>query len=94
MANQTVQQINSLILQANSLSDADLNSIIDAVKFRRGQLARLNTSTFKAGDKVKFTSSRSGRVVIGTVRKVAIKNVVVDTPQGGYRVPANMLEAA
>jgi hypothetical protein len=33
-------------------------------------------------------------VVTGTVRKISIKNVVVDTQFGGYKVPANMLEAA
>lgn len=89
----SVKEINSLILSSN-LTDADLNSVIDAVKFRRSQIARTNTASFRAGDRVKFTSNRTGQVVIGTVRKVAIKNIVVDTSFGGYRVPANMLSVA
>lgn len=89
----SIQTINTEIIKG-SFSNQDLDSIIDAVKFARARLQRQNISGLKVGTKVKFTSSRSGQVVVGTVRKVAIKNVVVDTPQGGYRVPANMLEMA
>ena len=88
-----LQAINSAII-TGGLSNADLDSVIDAVKFRRAQIARVNTVTFRTGDKVKFTSNRNGQVYVGTVRKVAIKNIIVDTPLGGYKVPANMLQAA
>jgi hypothetical protein len=46
------------------------------------------------GDTVKFTSNRNGVTYRGTVRKIAIKFVTVDTGQLLFKVPANMLEAA
>jgi hypothetical protein len=88
-----IKQINTAIITGTWTND-QLSSMIDAIKYNRAQLAKTVKRSFTVGAKVKFTSSRSGMVVVGTVRKIAIKNVVVDTPQGGYRVPANMLEAA
>jgi hypothetical protein len=88
-----IQAINTAIIQGNFTND-QLTSIIDAVKYNRAQLAKQVKRSFSVGAKVKFTSSRSGMVVVGTVRKIAIKNIIVDTPLGGYKVPANMLEAA
>jgi len=87
-----ITQINAAILQGNLTND-QLSSVIDAVKFARARLGDRAKAGLRAGAKVKFTSSRTGLTLIGTVRKVAIKNVIVDTPQGGYKVPANMLEA-
>ena len=89
----SVQQINKLILTAD-LTDADINSIVDAVKYRRAQLSRRNTALFRVGDAVQFTSSRSNQTVKGTVKKIAIKNIVIDTALGAYRVPANMVQMA
>jgi len=44
---------------------------------------------------VKFTSSKTGRTMQGTVNKIAIKYVTVSVPGWGmWEVPANMLEAA
>lgn len=71
-------------------TNEELNQIIETVKYRRAQLARKNTATLTPGATVSFVS-RTGATIQGTVRKVAIKNVVVDTPRGGYKVPANML---
>jgi hypothetical protein len=44
------------------------------------------------GSQVKF-NGRSG-VQVGTLKKVAIKFATVQTSQGNWRVPLNMLEAA
>lgn len=76
-------------IQFNATND-ELNEIVETVKYRRAQLARRNTATLTPGATVSFVS-RTGATIQGTVRKVAIKNVTVDTPRGGYRVPANML---
>ena len=89
----TIQQINSAIMFGN-LSNVELESVISAVKFARAGLAKQNKRAFQLGDSVKFTSSRSGLTYIGTVRKVKIKYVLVNTPGGLFNVPANMLEAA
>jgi hypothetical protein len=89
----TIQQINSAIMFGN-LSNVELNSIVDAVKFARTQLTKQNKRAFQLGDTVKFTSNRNGLTYVGTVRKVKIKFVLVSTNAGVYNVPANMLEAA
>ena len=89
----TIQQINSAIMFGN-LSNVELNSIVDAVKFARTQLTKQNKRTFQLGDTVKFTSNRNGLTYVGTVRKVKIKFILVNTPGGVFNVPANMLEAA
>ena len=88
-----ISQINSAIIQGSFTND-ELLSIIDAVKYNRAQLGKQIKRSFVIGSKVKFTSGRTGLVVAGTVRKISIKNVIVDTPVGAYKVPANMLEAA
>jgi hypothetical protein len=89
----TIQQINSAIMFGN-LSNVELNSIVDAVKYARAQLTKQNKRSFQLGDSVKFTSNRNGVTYTGTVRKVKIKFVLVSTNAGVYNVPANMLEAA
>lgn len=86
-----VSQINTAIIQGTFTND-ELSSMIDAVKFARARVAQKTKCSVRIGSKVKFTSSRSGQVIVGTVRKIAIKNIIVDTPVGGYKVPANMLE--
>jgi hypothetical protein len=73
-------------------SSQELETIAQAVKFARNQLSRKNTSCFRPGDAVKFTSPRSGVTFNGTVDKVKIKYVLVATPQGRYNVPASLLE--
>lgn len=88
----TIQQINSAIMFGN-LSNVELNSIVDAVKYARAQLTKQNKRAFQLGDTVKFTSNRNGMTYTGTVRKVKIKFVLVNTPGGLFNVPANMLEA-
>lgn len=73
-----------------SATNEDLNQIIEAVKYRRAQLARRNTATLRVGATVSFVG-RNGATVQGTVQKVMIKNVSVKTPTTTWRVPANML---
>ena len=89
----TIQQINSAIMFGN-LSNVELESVISAVKFARASLAKQNKRTFQLGDSLKFTSNRNGLTYTGTVRKVKIKYVLVNTNGGLFNVPANMLEAA
>ena len=89
----TIQQINSAIMFGN-LSNVELESVISAVKFARTSLAKQNKRALQLGDSVKFTSNRNGLTYTGTVRKVKIKYVLVNTNGGLFNVPANMLEAA
>jgi len=89
----SIKQINSLIY-TSTLSNDDLNLIIEAVKYKRNQMARQLKAQLYVGDTVEFTSTKTGRTMQGRVKKIAIKYVTVDTGTAGlWRVPANMLKA-
>ena len=85
-----VKQINTAIIQGG-LTNTELSSIIDAVKFARSQLSNAIKWTLKVGDNVNLTSSKTGQNYTGVVMKVAIKYVTVKTVSGLWRVPASML---
>lgn len=87
-----IKDVNSAIISGIYTND-DLNSIVDAIKYARAQLTKQNKRAFQLGDRVKFTSNRNGLTYTGTVRKVKIKYILVNTPGGLFNVPANMLEA-
>jgi hypothetical protein len=89
----SIQTVNAEILAGN-FTNEQLSSIIDAVKFARARLTEQNKRSLKLGGAVQFTSNKTGLTLRGTVDKIAIKFVTVRTPQGLWRVPANMLEAA
>lgn len=95
----TIQEINTSIIAGNFTND-QLTSIGDAIRYARAQLGKDKIRSFKKGDTVKFTSTKRGVTVIGTVEKVAIKYVTVREANSGrlvtglWKVPANMLEAA
>lgn len=89
----TIQEINRAIISGVFTND-DLSSIVDAVKYARAQLTKQKTRAFGIGDSVKFTSNRNGVTYKGTIRKIAIKFVTVDTGPLLFKVPANMLEVA
>lgn len=76
---------------SNNLTDRDLNKIIQAVKFARVQLAQQVKRSITIGDNVEFVSNKTNRAMRGFVTKVAIKYVTVNTGQGLWKVPANML---
>ena len=85
-----IKQINQAIMFSDLTND-ELTSVIDAVKWKRATLAKLTKASLKVGDNVNFTSSKTGMNVTGVVTKIAIKFVTVKTIQGAWRVPANML---
>ncbi len=89
----SIQTINAEILQG-AFTNEQLDSIQDAIKFARSRIAQKNIFTFRAGANVQFTSSKNGMTYKGTVEKVGRKYITVRTPQGGWRVPANMLSQA
>ena len=95
----TLQEINRSIIAGNFTND-QLTSIGDAIKFARSQIATQNKFTLVKGTKVKFTHSRSGQPVVGTVDKVNRKFIIVRETKANvfgdiiWRVPASMLSAA
>jgi hypothetical protein len=86
----TIQSINAEILAGN-FTNTQLGSIIDAVKFARARLGDDNKRALRVGDRVTFDSTKLGRNVTGTVTKIAIKYVTVNTAHGLWKVPASML---
>ena len=89
----TIQDINGAIM-SQSWTNTQLSSMIDSVKYARSRLTRQTKASLMCGDQVQFTSSKNGMTYTGTVTKIAIKYVTVRTPQGAWRVPANMLTKA
>jgi uncharacterized protein YwbE len=86
----TIQEVNSAIM-LQPWTNVELSSMIDAVKWNRDQLSKRIKYSIRVGDNVEFTSSKTGRLTRGFVKKVAIKYVTVDTGMGLWKVPANML---
>ena len=86
----TIQEINQAIMFSD-LSNVELTSIIDAVKWKRATLAKMTKASLMLGDNVQFTSTKTGQTRTGHVTKIAIKYVTVRTLGGLWRVPANML---
>ena len=89
----SIQTVNAEIL-AGQFTNEQLSSIVDAVKFARARLSEQNKRALRLGGAVKFTSTKTGMTLQGTVDKIAIKYVTVRTNQGLWKVPANMLETA
>jgi len=86
----SIKQINTLIFNTELTND-ELTSIIDAVKYARSRLQKQTIRSLMLGDHVNFTSSKTGRNITGTVNKIAQKYVTVRTVEGLWKVPANML---
>ena len=86
----TIQEVNQAIMFGD-WTNTELSSMIDAVKWRRATLTKLTKASLICGDQVQFTSSKTGMTMQGTVTKIAIKYITVQTKQGAWRVPANML---
>ena len=85
--------IKDVIKFIHGASTQDINLIIDAVKLRRNQMHTQKAQSFKIGDVVSFRG-RYGRTETGTVTKVKIKYVVVDTGMSRWNVPGNHLTLA
>ena len=85
-----IENIKREIMFGN-FTNADLESVISAVKFARSRIATNTKRSLTIGGTVKFSSPKTGTYT-GTVEKIAIKYVTVRTPRGLYRVPASMLE--
>jgi len=86
-----IKQVNSAIMFGN-WTDMELSSMIDAIKFARASLQKQVKRSLSLGDTVKFHSTKRGVTMQGTVSKIAVKYITVNTQQGLWRVPANMLE--
>jgi len=87
-----IKEINSAIMHGD-VTNEELNSIVDAVRFARAQLVIRNKRALVVGSRVKFIGTKAG-TVFGVVRKINRKLIIVDDPSNfrSWKVPANMLE--
>jgi hypothetical protein len=85
-----INDINQAIMQSEFTND-QLDSILMAVKFRRQQITKDVRRELRPGVTVSFVSNRTGQKYSGRVDSIKIKNAIVTTPMGRYRVPCNML---
>ena len=84
---------NEIIRKAIDSSDMkELKSIGDLIKQRKENISKTIMRDLKVGDRVQF-ENRYGEIQLGTVRKKNIKRCVIDTPKGGWNVPASMLQS-
>lgn len=84
-------QINKIIAEIHSMGSEDLNRVVEAVKYARTQGHRKMANSLNTGDMVEF-DGRYGKLMVGHVRKINIKYVVVSCTNGEqWRVPAGHL---
>lgn len=82
--------IKNVIQFIHGASPEDINLIVAAVKLRRNQHHFQQAQSFRIGDTVTF-QGRYGRTETGTVTKVKIKYVSVDTGTSRWNVPGSHL---
>jgi len=86
--------VNEIVAELTSgrLDNRELEMVARALKFARSQLGNEVKRDLRTGVSVKFYHPKLGMDVQGTVNKIKQKYVLVDTRQGCYNVPANLLE--
>lgn len=81
-------------LMSGSLTNDELEQIAQALKYARSQVGNEIKRQLRPGVSVKFYHPKQNFYIAGTVNRIKQKYVLVDTPQGRYNVPANLLETA
>ena len=87
----SIDTVTQTIMYGN-FSNEDLEAVSQAIRYRRAQLGREVKRAMAPGVAVKFYHPRQGRDITGTVNRIKQKYILVDTAQGRYNVPANLLE--
>jgi len=82
-----METINSLV---SKMGLEDIKMVNERMSLQRTFLGKDIMRSLTIGDKVSFVG-RGGITVEGTVDKVKIKNVTVNTDRGRWNVPASML---
>ena len=82
-----IEAINSLV---SKMSLEDIKMVNERMSLQRTFIGNDIKRSLKIGDKVSFNGRRG--LTEGTVLKIAIKNVVVDTGSTRWNVPASMLK--
>lgn len=78
-------------IRNGDLNNDDLNLIIEAVKYKRTQNARVAARTLKIGEQVSFMGKNGA--VVGRLEQIKIKKAIVVSGMTRWNVPLAMLEA-
>jgi hypothetical protein len=81
-------------LMSGTLNNEDIEQVTQALKYARSQIGNQIKRQLRPGVSVKFYHPKQNFYVMGTVNRIKQKYVLVDTAQGRYNVPANLLETA
>ena len=84
-------KLNKMIQDIYVLNNDELNKVVEAVKLRRNQLHFTDAHNLKFNDRVSF-QGRHGITETGTVEKVKIKYLLINTTHGQrWNVPGSHL---
>ncbi len=83
MKEQEMIDIGNAILK---MSMEEIEGLVSVIKHRRNMIHQEAKLNFKVGDEVFFTGR--GKPVFGTVHKIAVKYIHVNTDEGRWKVPA------
>lgn len=89
----TVSQIVTELM-SGSLTNEDIEKVAQALKYARAQVGKTVKRQLSPGVSVKFYHPKQNFYIAGTVNRIKQKYILVDTAQGRYNVPANLLEVA
>lgn len=81
-------------LVTGSFSTTEIQAIIQAVNYASKRVREAAKASFRVGDAVKWTNTRSGIQMTGRVVKISVKNIRVETPTGMWIVGATLLQKA
>ena len=81
-------------LMSGTLTNEDIEQVAQALKYARAQVGRQIKRQLTPGASVKFYHPKQNFYIAGKVNRIKQKYILVDTPQGRYNVPANLLETA
>ena len=86
-----LKETQKIIENIYKMDSIELSTIVEAVKLRRNQLHFSDAQSLRVGDKVSF-QGRRGITEKGTVKKIKIKYVLVETDRGQrWNVPGSHL---
>tara|TARA_Y100000758_G_C15899725_1_gene367307 strand:- start:225 stop:509 length:285 start_codon:yes stop_codon:yes gene_type:complete len=86
----TDKQLTDTMHLVQNMTATQVDDVVEAIKLRRTRMHRDAVHVLNVGDKVKFTG-RGNKTVTGTITKKAVKNVIIDTGAGKWRVPASIV---
>ncbi len=79
---------------SGTLTNEDIEQVAQALKYARAQVGKTIKRQLTPGVSVKFYHPKQNFYIAGKVNRIKQKYVLVDTAQGRYNVPANLLEMA